>query len=106
MVMPVFLLSFGILGSVFVSTLWSAGQAAVETGPRRAAHLAIVVLMILILALLGLNGPEIAIRVLAALMIASTLWMFVAAGARHWPAGAVQCAFGLLVVSGLPFQFA
>lgn len=106
MVMPVFLLSFGILASVFVSTLWNAGQVAVETGPRRAAHLAVVVLMIMILALLGLKGPEVAIRVLAALMIGSTLWSFLASGGRHWPVFAVQCAFGALVVSGLPFEFA
>lgn len=106
MVMPVFLLSFGILATVFVSTLWNAGQVAVETGQRRAAHLMIVVLMILILALLGLRGPEIAIRVLAALMIGSTFWLFLASGARHWAAFAVQCAFGLLIVSGLPFEFA
>ena len=106
MVMPVFLLAFGVVTTAFLTTLWNAGQLAVANGPRRMAHLMIVISMIAILAMLGLDAPETPIRLLAAIMTATAIWLFFSERPRHWPLCAIQGAFGLIVVAGLPFTLA
>ena len=106
MVMPVFLLAFCVITTVFVSTLWNAGQVAIATGGKRVAHLSIVVLMIAILALLGLGAPELFVRFLAGGLIAMTMALCISERGRYFPICAVQFAFGLLVVSGVPFHIA
>ena len=106
MVMPVFILAFGFLSTVFVSTLWNAGQVAEATGGKRVAHLSVVILMIAILALLGLGAPELLIRVLAGFLIATTTWLALAERKRYAPVSAIQFLFAVLVVAGVPFSFA
>lgn len=104
MVMPVFLLAFGFISTVFVSTLWNAGQVAEATGGKRVAHLSIVVLMIAILAMLGLGAPEAPIRALAAALIATTMCLAVVERKRYAPVCVIQVLFGVLIVAGVPFE--
>lgn len=106
MVMPVFLLSFGVITTVFLSTLWNAGQLAYAKGRKRFGHLAVVTLMISILAMLGLGAPAEIIKVAAGLLIAATIYLYQHERAKHWPVCAIQIVFGLIVLSGLPFILA
>ena len=106
MVMPVFILTIGVAMSVFATTLWNAGQAALTNGVKKQAHMLIVGLNIVILAALGLGLPETPVRVLAACLIACGVYLCASERMRFWPICSVQVAFGVLVVSGLPFGLA
>lgn len=103
MVMPVFLLAFGVVTTAFLTTLWNAGQVAIATGGRRVGHLLIVGLMIAILAMLGLDAPQTPIRILAAGLAATTIWLCFTERPRTWPLCFIQFGFSVLIVSGLPF---
>lgn len=106
MVMPVFLLAFGVVTTAFVSTLWNAGQVAIATGEQRFAHMLVVGLMIGILAMLGLGAPETPIRIMAATMIFVAIWLRFAKGDCPLMVCAAQSVFGLIIVAGLPFTLA
>ena len=106
MVMPVFLLSFAVVTTAFVSTLWNAGQVAIATGEQRFAHMAIVGLMIAILAMLGLGAPETPIRIMAATMLFATIWLRFTKQGCPLAVCASQALFGVIVLSGSPFVLA
>ena len=106
MVMPVFLLAFLVVTTAFVSTLWNAGQVAVARGEQRFAHMAIVGLMIAILAMLGLGAPEMPIRILAATMLFTSIWLRFNKGGCPLAVCASQATFGVIVLAGLPFTLA
>ncbi len=80
MAMPVFLLSLGLVFTVFLATMWNAGEVATATGGKRLFHLAIVTLIIALLASLGLGMPEWLTRVLGVALAGVTLWAY-----ARWP---------------------
>ena len=103
MAMPVFLLSLSLVFSVFLATMWNAGEVATATGRRRLFHIAITGLIIALLALLGLGAPEWLARALGVALAGVTLWMGLSERGRNCAYCLIQMVFGGAVAVGLPY---
>ena len=103
MATPVFLLSLGYVFSVFLATIWNAGELAVATGGKRLGHTAVVSLIIALLVCLGLGAPEWLARIMGAALVVTTLWMGLTVRGRNCAICLIQMSFGGLVAAGLPY---
>ncbi len=103
MAMPVFLLSLALIFTVFLATMWNAGEVATATGRKRLFHIAVLALIIALLALLGLGAPEWLARPVGIALAVITLWMGLTERGRNCVCCAIQMVFGGAVAAGLPF---
>ncbi len=103
MAMPVFIISVIFVFSVFFATMWNAGEVAVVTGRKRIFHFAVVGLIVIVLASLGLGAPEWITRSAGLALAAITLWMALTERGRACAYCAIQTTFGGVVAAGLPY---
>ncbi len=103
MAMPVFLLSLFLVFTVFLATMWNAGEVATATGRKRMFHIAITGLIIALLALLGLGAPEWLARVVGIALAGATLGLGLTERGRNCAYCLIQMVFGGAVAAGLPY---
>ena len=98
-----FFFSCLLLTVVALATLWSATQAAVETGPARVKHLSVVGLVIALLISLGFSLPSTLLQVLGLGLALAAVTLALSEPWRNRALCAVQCGFGAAIAAGLPF---